>query len=104
MQGSFEKEVQRKMESLNLVPSAPVWEKIEVEIRAEKKRRRGAFWFLIAGLMIAGGGGWLAYQSLPNHGQQASVATSKAPQEKIIVDTASYFCLITYSDLSCAHG
>jgi len=55
MHDSFEKGVQKKMEELNLTPSAPVWEKIELEIRPEKKRRRAIFW-LFFGLLLLGGG------------------------------------------------
>jgi len=40
MQNEFEKQVQQKMEELQLVPSAPVWEKIEEQIRRKKDRRR----------------------------------------------------------------
>jgi hypothetical protein len=54
MHDRFEQEVQKKMEELNLTPSAPVWEKIEIEIRPEKKRRRVIFWLLF-GLMLSSG-------------------------------------------------
>ncbi|HYO21762.1 MAG TPA: hypothetical protein VER36_05115 [Flavisolibacter sp.] len=55
MHDRFEKEVQKKMEELNVTPSAPVWEKIELEIRPEKTRRRLILW-LFFGLLLAGGG------------------------------------------------
>lgn len=55
MHDSFEKEVQKKMEELNLTPSAPVWEKIELEIRPEKKRRRAIFWLFFGLLLLSGG-------------------------------------------------
>ncbi|RYZ31069.1 MAG: hypothetical protein EOO10_00450 [Chitinophagaceae bacterium] len=55
MHDSFEKEVLKKMEELNLTPTAPVWQKIELEIRPEKKRRRAFFW-LFFGLLFLGGG------------------------------------------------
>ncbi|HVF80575.1 MAG TPA: hypothetical protein VM884_01500 [Flavisolibacter sp.] len=74
MHDSFEKEVQRKMEEMQLTPSAPVWEKIEVEIKGKKKRRRGVFWLLLAGLLLAGGG-WWGYQSLHKDHLQASMQT-----------------------------
>lgn len=65
MQGSFERDIQRKMDELRLTPSAPVWEKIETEIKPEKKKRRGILWLLFAGLLLVGGG-WWGYQSLLN--------------------------------------
>lgn len=69
MHDRFEKEVQKKMEELNLVPSAPVWEKIEIEIRPEKKRRRVIFW-LFFGLLLLGGG-FLTYQTMKEEKQTA---------------------------------
>lgn len=52
----FEKQVQQKMEELSLMPSAPVWQKVEEQIRKKKDRRRLIFWLLP--LLLAGGGGW----------------------------------------------
>ncbi|HVF97535.1 MAG TPA: hypothetical protein VM871_09450, partial [Flavisolibacter sp.] len=72
MQGSFEKDVQRKMEELRLQPSVPVWEKIELEIAVEKKRRRGIIWLFLAVSFLGGAGGWLAYHSLRPTSPQAS--------------------------------
>ena len=69
MQDRFEKEVQHKMEELKLTPSAPVWEKIELEIRPEKKRRRAILWFLLAGLFLSGSAWWL-YQSFGHNDRQ----------------------------------
>lgn len=43
------------MEELNLTPSAPVWEKIELEIRPSGKRRRVFLWLFVAALLMAGG-------------------------------------------------
>src|SRR5829696_7980647 len=60
MHDRFEKEVQKKMEELNLSPSAPVWEKIKLEVMPEKKRRRAIFWVFF-GLLILGGG-YLTYE------------------------------------------
>ena len=42
-ENEFEKQVQQKMEELKLVPSAAVWQKIEPQIKKEKRRR----WILI---------------------------------------------------------
>ena len=60
MHDKFEKEVQRKMEELNLVPSALVWEKIEMVIKPEKRRRRIFFWIFL-GVILLGGSGAVYY-------------------------------------------
>lgn len=59
MQGSFEKKVQEKLDSLNLIPSAPVWEKIELQIKREKKRRGGLLWFPFLIILFSGAAWWL---------------------------------------------
>lgn len=53
---NFEKQVQQKMEELSLTPSAPVWQKVEEQIRKKKDRRRLIFWLLP--LLLAGGSAW----------------------------------------------
>jgi hypothetical protein len=80
MQNSFEKDVQQKMDELRLTPSAPVWEKVAIEIRAEKKKRRGIIWFLLAGLLLAGA--WLLYPSLGKQPQLSTEKTSAQPENK----------------------
>src|SRR6476661_11240555 len=72
MQGSFEKNVQEKMEELQLTPSAPVWEKIELQVSPEKKRRRIVFWLLFPAALLAGGIGWLFLQK---NGEQRIVTS-----------------------------
>jgi hypothetical protein len=59
MQNEFEKQVQQKMEELQLVPSAPVWEKIEEQIRRKKDRRRLILWLPLLCLFLAAGVWWL---------------------------------------------
>jgi hypothetical protein len=54
----FEKQVQRKMDELQLRPSGEVWEEVEKSIRKDKKRRRVIFWFFIFCAMLAGGSAW----------------------------------------------
>lgn len=63
MQNDFEKQVQQKMEELDLIPSAPVWEKIELQIRDKKDRRRYVLWFFLLCLLLGGGVAWLSMQS-----------------------------------------
>jgi hypothetical protein len=95
MHDRFEKEVQQKMEELQLTPSAPVWEKIELEIRPEKKRRRVFLW-LFFGLLLTGGG-WMGYQFLNNSqpaqndlATQTSIEKDTDPVEKpAVVSTPS---------------
>lgn len=61
MQNNFEKDVRQKMDELKLTPSAAVWERVEVEIKGEKRKRRGFLWFLLAGLLLPGGW-WFVHQ------------------------------------------
>ncbi len=52
----FEKQVQQKMDELQLRPSGQVWEEVEKRIRKEKKRRVVFFWLPLLALLLAGGG------------------------------------------------
>ena len=70
MHDRFEKEVQKKMEELRLMPSAPVWQKIEIEITPEKKRRRIIIWLFLGLLLLSGG--FLMYQFAPSDTSTAS--------------------------------
>lgn len=93
MRNKFEKEVQQKLDELRLTPSAPVWEKVELEIRQEKKKRRGIFWLFLAAILIAGG--WWAYSGLPykseSHPKETADVTpsnvTNRPAEKTTVPT-----------------
>lgn len=58
MQNEFEKQVQQKMEELKLVPSDPVWQKVEMQIRRKKDRRRLIFWIPLL-VALLGGGLWM---------------------------------------------
>ncbi len=51
---NFEQQVRQKMDELSLVPSAPVWNKVEEEIRKKKDRRRIVLWLLPFALLSAG--------------------------------------------------
>ena len=55
MQNEFEKQVQQKMEELKLVPSTPVWENVEKQIRKKRERKRFLF-FLLPVMLLAGAG------------------------------------------------
>jgi hypothetical protein len=54
----FEKQVQKKMDELQLRPSAEVWQQVEKRIRKEKKRRRLIIWFFLFGTLLLGAGSW----------------------------------------------
>ncbi|MBO9682642.1 MAG: outer membrane beta-barrel protein [Flavisolibacter sp.] len=66
MQNEFEKQVQQKMEELKLVPSEPVWQKVEMQIRKKKGRRRLIFWIPVLTLLL-GGGLWIGIDHYSNN-------------------------------------
>ena len=51
MPNEFEKVVREKMDELKLVPSEPVWQKVEMQIRNKKDRRRLIFWIPFLALL-----------------------------------------------------
>ncbi len=51
----FEKNVQQKMDELQLYPSAELWPEVERRIRKEKKRRWFIFWLLIPSILVGTG-------------------------------------------------
>src|SRR4051812_31456325 len=69
-ENNFEKRVQQKLDELQLTPSEPVWQNIELAIR-KKRERRLIFWF-IPFLLVAGGLVWW---------QTATWQTEKVPQQ-----------------------
>lgn len=79
MQNEFEKQVQQKMEELKLVPSDPVWQKVEMQIRRKKDRRRLIFWLPVLGLLLAGGGFWI---TLNNNHEPSSFNKTDNPVDK----------------------
>jgi len=58
MASEFEKNVRRRMEGLRLHPSAEVWQRVEEQIRQNKRKRRILFFiiFSLIGLALAGYG------------------------------------------------
>ena len=75
----FEKQVQQKMDELQLRPSAEVWEEVERRIRKEKKRRGVILWIFILAMLLLGGTGWLFLsgnkkQSLTNNSEKIITA------------------------------
>jgi len=55
----FEKQVQKKMDELQFVPSPAVWHEVEKQIAPEKKRRL-LVWLPLLGLLL-GGAAWMFY-------------------------------------------
>jgi hypothetical protein len=55
-ENKFEKQVQQKMDELEIQPSDTVWKKIELQIEKKKSRRWGLIiLFLLIGLILSGG-------------------------------------------------
>lgn len=67
MQNEFEKQVQQKMEDLKLVPSEPVWQKVELQIRGRREKRRFIFFLLPVGLLLAGAIAYWMWDSSDNN-------------------------------------
>jgi hypothetical protein len=61
MQNDFEKQVSRKMDELDLVPSDPVWNRIENQIRFKKERRRLVIWIPLFLFLLIGSGTWFYF-------------------------------------------
>jgi len=78
MQNEFEKQVKLKMEELDLVPSAPVWKKIEEQIREKKDRRRIILWFFLGAVIIAGSILWLSNSNI-QQGELAKTSETNVP-------------------------
>ena len=76
----FEKQVKEKMEELSLVPAAPVWQKIEAQIKRKREKRRIVFWLLPLLLMAVGAGSYLFYHPASTTGDKADVAHSSSIQ------------------------
>lgn len=69
---NFEKQVQQTMEELSFVPSEPVWQKVESQIRGKKDRRRLIFWILPVILL---GGGYFILSRTNDSSVQHGAAT-----------------------------
>ena len=66
------------MEELSLTPSAPVWQKVEKQIRQKKDRRRLIFWLLPL-LLVGGGGGWMLWGTAKEGTPASTVSVPKQP-------------------------
>jgi len=81
-ENEFEKQIQSRLDSLNLEPSAAVWQQVEYRIRKDKRRR----WFIWIPLLAAGLGAgiWLVSNSgggslANNAAVETNAATPTAP-------------------------
>src|SRR5215218_5196075 len=79
MQNSFEKQVQEKMDELQFVPTEPVWQNIEKQIRTKKDRRRLLLWLPFLFLFL-GGIWWLSNDN--NVTKSAATIENKNADEK----------------------
>ena len=66
MPNEFEKQVQQLMDELKFVPSEPVWQKVEMQIRKKRDRRRLILWIPLL-LLLSGGGLWIGIDHYPNN-------------------------------------
>jgi hypothetical protein len=78
MQNNFERQVQQKMEELSFVPSAPVWQNVEKQIRREKDRRRLLLVLFIL-LLVGGSSGWWWLQQQDGTSQPNAVGRVQDP-------------------------
>jgi hypothetical protein len=83
MQNDFEKQVQQKMGELKLVPSEPVWQKVEMQIRKKKDRRAVIFW--IPFIALIGAGLWLGIEKYS--GQTANTKLTPATPKHTSIET-----------------
>lgn len=83
MQNEFEKQVQQKMEELNLTPSAPVWKNVEEQIRKKKDSQRFFLWVPL--LMVLLAGGFYLIQNKKSATQNAfHPSKNKAPKKQTV--------------------
>lgn len=58
-ENKFEKQVQQKMNELQIQPSEAVWKKIELQIEKKKERKWGLIILFLCSVIILSGGYWL---------------------------------------------
>ena len=87
MQNEFEKQVQQKMEELKLVPSDPVWQKVEMQIRKKKDRRRAILWIPL--IVLLAGGLWIGIEQYPNNENRQSKIEHLKKENPVVVTTST---------------
>ena len=60
----FEKQVRQKLDDLRLTPTPAAWDKIEQEIRENKRRRAPLFWLPLLLIGLGAGGYFIARQGV----------------------------------------
>jgi hypothetical protein len=78
MQNEFEKQVQQKLDELKLVPSGPVWQKVEEQIRKKKDRRRRVLWLPLLVLLLTGG----VWFGIDQYSNRTAYSTSNEKQKQ----------------------
>ena len=81
---NFEKQVRKKMDELDFMPSGAVWEEVEKKIRKRKERRRLLLWLPLFGLLL-GSAFWI-YKGQPVAKQPANNSIT-ATEKNIPVTT-----------------
>ena len=91
-ENKFEKQVQQKMDELEIRPSDTVWEKIESQLEKKKNHRWGLIiLFLLSGLILSGGY-WLwhtRHQTFSQQNNSENVNSKKTNSEKSISDIST---------------
>ena len=90
----FEKQVQQKLEELQIRPTASVWSEVESQLRREKKRRRIVlFWWLLPVLLATGGGAYYFINQNQNNPVisntneiQKDPVTTTTPTNELVID------------------
>ena len=57
----FEKQMQQKMDGLQIQPSESVWENVRLQITKQKRRRWGVQVLLFILIIVSSGGYWLLH-------------------------------------------
>lgn len=83
---NFEEGVRSKMEELSFTPSAPVWLKVEEQIRKKKDRRRLLFFWLLPALLLGGGLIWQWADLSQNNATQNRTSNTRAEVTKSTPD------------------
>jgi len=96
----FDKDVKEKMEEFRLPPSAPVWLEVERRINERKKRRVLIFWFCLAGLLMAGLGGWWIWQN----NDEVAIATTKDNVASVTTSTTDASTIATEEKNNISNG
>jgi len=91
-ENKFEKQVQQKMDELEIQPSDTVWKKVELQIEKKKSRRWGLIiLFLFVGLILSGSY-WLwntRQQTFSQQNNSEKVNSEKVDSEKSISDIST---------------